>query len=502
MFLQCKDICKKFGQNFALKNMNMSLEKGEIRALLGGNGSGKSTLAKLLGGALDLTSGSFELEGKGYRPISPIDAKKHAVIFTSQELSIFDNMGIQENVAICKLPLKHKMVIDRETMSRQVPALIHKYDLGYLLTKKVSQLASNELYMVEFLKAISQSPKLLIIDEITSALYRRDVEIVKAIIKELQNNGCTILFISHRMQEIQSICDSVTVLRNGETVGTYRIDEVSEQQLLSLMSGMEITQENLKSSAETLNQTVEDAKSVFQLNDMPLHGFESKINLNIHAGEIICIAGLQGQGQSNLVRQLFGLYHPVNLLIDEKKRRIAAPKDAILDGFAFISGDREREGTFRERSISENLTPVFNLIAQKGKMKETDILREYNVVYADKRDLITGLSGGNQQKVVVARWTSAHPKVILADDPTKGIDVQARADVHKILVNLSQEGTAVMMVSSDDEELVSLAHMSPYSKIVVMYEGEIVKVLTKDEMTPENIAAYSMHLSGGKENEK
>lgn len=501
MFLKCSGVCKKFGMDFALKNLDLSVQKGEIRAILGGNGSGKSTLAKLLGGALSLTSGSIELEQQGYHPISPIDAKKRGVIFTSQELSVFDNISIQENIEISSLPLKQKMFVDRGQMSDQATDLIKKYEMEFLLPKQVSELSANELYLVEFLKAIIQNPKLLIIDEITSALYRQDVEKVKAIIKELQQKGCTILFISHRMHEIMSICDSVTVLRNGESAGTYQINEVSEQQLLSLMSGRKISQDSACDLSGQL-EDVRQAKTVLKIQDMQIQGFNTKIDLDVHAGEIICVAGLQGHGQSDLVRQLFGLGRPVDITISEKKYHIASALDAIHRGVAFISGNREREGTFQERSISDNLTPIFNLVMKKGKMDENSILDEYNVKYSNKRNLITSLSGGNQQKVVVARWTSIHPLVLLADDPTKGIDIQARADVHKIIVNLAKEGSAVIMVSSDDEELVALAHRNIFSKIIVMYEGEIVKALTGEEMTPENITAYSMHLSGGQNNEK
>lgn len=494
--LKCEKVSKRFGSNVALKDLSFSVERGEIRAILGGNGSGKSTMAKILGGALGATSGTVWLNGAAYAPRSPIEAKQAGVIFTSQELSLLENLSVRENIHLCNLPKGKAGSVNSRKMDQQVTELAVRCGLEYLLEIPVARMSANEKYLAEFLKAIIQQPEVLIVDEITSALYRKDVEKVREILFELKKGGCTILFISHRMNEIMSICDSVTVLKNGETVGTYPLSEVTETQLLSLMSGRTITEGHTKGGGQLSREDAQARERVLQVQNMPLHGFETSIDLELHAGEIVGIAGLQGQGQSDLVRQIFGLYHPVSLTLYGEQRRISTPQDAIRCGMAFVSGDREKEGTFRERSIAENLSAVSDLIFRH----ETDaekLLGRYKVVYGKRRDLITQLSGGNQQKVVVARWTSVNPRIFLADDPTKGIDVQARADVHQILRELAEEGTAVVMVSSDEEELVNLTRIAPFSRVIVMYEGQIVKTLAGDAITLENIIASSMPVMEG-----
>lgn len=496
-YLKCEKVRKQFGSVQALKDLSFSVEKGEIRAILGGNGSGKSTMAKIIGGALDVTSGTIKLNGKDYAPKSPAEAKQFGVIFTSQELSLFDNLNVEENIHLCNLPLGKGDSIDHQRVNQSTLDLAQKYGLEYLLNIPIAQMAANELYLVEFLKAIIQKPTLLIVDEITSALYRNDVEKIRDILFELKEAGCTILFISHRMGEIMSICDSVTVLKNGETVGTYLCSEVTEAQLLSLMSGRAITDVHMNAGgSNNFYNEVQKHDTILKVEQMPLHGFDTKIDFSVHSGEIIGVAGLQGQGQSNLVRQIFGLFSPVSMEISGENQKVSSPQDAIKHGISFVSGDREKEGTFRERSIAENLVSVSDLIFKQEA--DTDgLLSTYKVVYNKKKDLITQLSGGNQQKVVVARWTSVKPKLFLADDPTKGIDVQAREDVHQILRELAKEGAGVVMVSSDEEELINLTSLAPFSKIIVMYEGEIVKTLIGEDITLENIIANSMPVSKG-----
>lgn len=495
--LKCEKVSKQFGTNTALRDLSFSVEQGEIRAILGGNGSGKSTMAKILGGALSRTSGTIKLNGSAYAPRSPIEAKRDGIIFTSQELSLLDNLSVRENIHLCNLPKKNGCIIDRRRLDEEVFSLAQKCGLEHLLDIPVSRMSANEQYLAEFLKAIIQKPTVLIVDEITSALYREDVEKVREILFEMKEHGCTILFISHRMNEIMTICSSVTVLKNGETVGTYLVSDVTETQLLSLMSGRVITEHHRQSTDAAGSQSEPQMhNTILKIQDMPLYGFGTALNFEIHSGEIIGVAGLQGQGQSNLVRQIFGLYHPIQLELQGKCQKISSPQEAICYGMAFVSGDREKEGIFRERTISENLTTVADLILKK-RVNAESLLKNYNVVYRKSGDLITQLSGGNQQKVVVARWTSVNPQIFLADDPTKGIDVQARADVHQILRELAAEGAAVIMVSSDEEELVDLTRNAPFSKVVVMYEGQIVKTLTGDMITLENIIANSMPTMGG-----
>jgi ABC-type sugar transport system ATPase subunit len=494
MKLICENISKAFGSIVALRNVSLSVSEGEVRALLGGNGSGKSTIAKVIGGAIFPDTGTVKIEEKVCNVKSPAGAKRNGVVITSQELGLFSNLSVEENLCICQIPLSGGIFVSRKEMKKKAIEALKLMNLQHLIDSQISELPSNLQYMIEFAKALVQRPSILIIDEITSALYREDVEVVSKIIKELKSNGCSIVFISHRMSEIYSICDTVTVMKNGETVGTYLVNEKNENELLSLMTGRDIKDVELE--GEKNNAVYKNTKTILNIKELSLPQFSSHINLEVKKGEIIGVAGLQGHGQSDFLRTVFGLSGIIKLEINGEDKHISSPIKAVKSGIAFVSGDREREGVFGERSVSENLSIVNKLILKKDNVDETKLLKDYGVVFGNTGQQIITLSGGNQQKVVIGRWTSARPLVLLADDPTKGIDVQARRDIHKIFRNLADSGSAVIMVSSDDEELVELTKQASLSKIIVMYEGNIVKTLIGSDITKENIVAYSMAKGG------
>ena len=492
MELICKKVSKKFGSNLALSEVDLHVGGGEIRALLGGNGSGKSTLSKILGGALNVTSGAMELNGKPYAPVSSIDAKRCGVVFTSQELSLFDNLSVEENIALCGYSVRRTLKIEKKKTADKVRSLLQEYGIEHLADKAVRDLSANEQYLVEFMKAVYQDADVLIIDEITSALYREDVRIVRRVMQEYKAQGKIVLFISHRMPEIMELCDTVTVLRNGSIISTSPIKDVTETVLLSQMTGLDV---GSASASDRPAGHALSSNTLLSVRQMPIPQFDTAVDLEVKEGEIIGIAGLQGHGQSNLVRQLFGLDPAVSPTVELQGRALtlSAPVKAIQNRIAFISGDRTLEGVFEERSIEENVEIISRMILGK-KINAAAVLDGFHVKYQSKGDLITSLSGGNQQKVVLARWLSNAPLVVLADDPTKGIDVQARRDVHKTMVKIAEQGSAVLMVSSDNDELVNLTSMAENSRIIVMYEGQIIKTLTGSDISVENIARASVNL--------
>lgn len=362
--------------------------------------------------------------------------------------------------------------------------------LEALMGVKVSKLAANQQYMVELAKALVQEPEILLIDEITSALYREDVEVVYQILAELKKQGCIILFISHRMAELYAICDSVTIMKNGETIGTYRMQEKTEDELLSLMAGtkMETSGGERKYMQKKERDTFIRAPHIF----IPDYGTVE--SLDVRRGEIIGVAGLQGHGQTDLIRSLYGMNGEIKIEKEGKEISIHSPKQAVSHGFAFISGDRERDGTFQERNLAENIAAVQELVKREKLGDAREVLDSFHVRYDNPRQLITALSGGNQQKVVVGRWLCTKPTLLLADDPSKGIDVNARRDLHREFAKLAEQGSAVVMISSDDDELVNITSMVPVSKVIVMYEGRISAVLEGDEINRENISAASMPI--------
>lgn len=490
MSLEFRDVSKTYGAVVALKRASLSIEKGEIRGLLGGNGSGKSTLAKIAGGLVKLGNGKIIYEGESINFHSPKQAKQNGIIITSQELSLFTNLTVEENLTICDIPRNFGMLSDKNKIREKTHEVLKQMDLEQLIGEKVEGLPPNKQYMIEFAKAILQNPQVLIIDEITSALYREDVIIIDRILKQLKDDGKIIIFISHRMNELYSICDSVTVMRNGETLGTYRMQEKSEIELLSLMTGKDIAHRH---RVEAQNEEELAKEGYFIIADeIKIASYNSSIRLAIRPGEVIGVAGLQGHGQSELVKGLFGLSGPISLIKNGQDINISTPKQAVKEGFAFISGDREKDGVFNERNIYENIAPVVELVNHKVLANPKQIIDSFGVKHDNIKQPIIALSGGNQQKVVVGRWLANDLNLILADDPTKGIDVQARTELHTLFCKMAEKGCPVVMVSSDDDELVNLTALSPNSRVIVMYEGQIVRSLRGDEITIENIAAASM----------
>lgn len=489
MGLVFQNISKRYGAVIAIKQADMEIEKGEIGAILGGNGSGKSTLAKIAGGLIGRDSGEILFDGKRLDFQSPKEAKKNHVIMTSQELSLFGNLTVEENICICDVPVKG-IFTNRKALKEKASKIMKKMKLEALMGVKVSKLAANQQYMVELAKALVQEPEILLIDEITSALYREDVEVVYQILAELKKQGCIILFISHRMAELYAICDSVTIMKNGETIGTYRMQEKTEDELLSLMAGtkMETSGGERKYMQKKERDTFIRAPHIF----IPDYGTVE--SLDVRRGEIIGVAGLQGHGQTDLIRSLYGMNGEIKIEKEGKEISIHSPKQAVSHGFAFISGDRERDGTFQERNLAENIAAVQELVKREKLGDAREVLDSFHVRYDNPRQLITALSGGNQQKVVVGRWLCTKPTLLLADDPSKGIDVNARRDLHREFAKLAEQGSAVVMISSDDDELVNITSMVPVSKVIVMYEGRISAVLEGDEINRENISAASMPI--------
>ncbi len=490
MGLVFQDISKRYGAVIAIKHAEMEIKNGEVRAILGGNGSGKSTLAKVIGGLIGKDSGEITFDGKKIDFKSPKEAKQNHVIMTSQELSLFGNLTVEENICICDIPTRGGFT-DKRAIREKALHILEKMKLDSISTKKVEELAPNQKYMVELAKALVQEPKILIIDEITSALYREDVEIVDELIGELKKQGCIILFISHRMVELYAMCDSVTIMRNGETLGTYKMMEKTEDELLSLMVGAKI--ESYKGGGKVQKHMNKDIFIKAPHIKIPSYGTEE--SLEIARSEIIGVAGLQGHGQTDLIRALYGLYGEIQMEIEGEKISISNAKQAVSQGFAYISGDRERDGTFQERNLSENLAAVQELVKHKKIGESEKVLDSFHVKYDNPKQLITALSGGNQQKVVVGRWLSTKPRLLLADDPTKGIDVKARTDLHREFAQLTKGGSSVIMISSDDDELVSVTSMVENARVIVMYEGHISAILQGENINRQNISIAAMPIN-------
>jgi len=498
MMLEFQNVSKRYGGVKALQSANLALCGGKIHALLGGNGSGKSTLIKIAAGLVKSDEGQILLNGEVLQIRSPQTAKKLKVVATAQELSILTNLTVEENLTLCAMPLHMGPFIDRRQMRRKALEILKSLEMEDDLETPVSELPINKQYLLEFGKALYQDFDVLLIDEITSALYREDVEIVSRILKEYKEQGKIILFVSHRMAEIFSICDMVTVMRNGEIISTYSLNEVTQDVLLSDMIGERGAKEDTQPSEESAAQLV--GEQLLLAQQLPIHSYGSHIDLDIHKGEIIGVAGLQGHGQSDLVQTLFGLRGPVNVTLDGQATVITSPQNAVKRGFAYVSGDRERDGSFKEHNLAANIKAVSEIIFGQ-KTNATESMQELGIKFDNEFQKITALSGGNQQKVIFGRWIIANPKLLLANDPSKGIDVNARAELREIMWKLTEKGMSIVFVSSDEDELISLCATKENARVIVMYEGNIVATLRGQEITRDHLIAATLAKGGGKADE-
>lgn len=496
MIVQFKDVCKSYGGVKALQHADVTLKSGEIRALLGGNGSGKSTLIKVASGLVPSDCGEIYIDDVKANIHSPKSAKKLGIVATSQELSILPNLTVGENIALCAVPQKALGFTDYKTIRAKSISILDELGLHGKIDTPISSLALNEQYLIELGKAMFQDFDILLIDEVTSALYDEDVKVVKRILNKYKEEGKIIVFVSHRMKEIRDMCDTVTVMRNGEIIETCVIDDVDDDYLLSLMIGERKTAEPTQSSISAKAESADNAdRDYIKIRNLRIPVYGTEVNLDMAKGEIIGVAGLQGHGQSDIVRALHGMYGPIEIEIGGREIAIRSPIDAVKEKIAFVSGDREAEGSFRQHDLAENVSSVKELILKEKIPSYRDVLDMLNVKYASENQSIVSLSGGNQQKVIFARWICSNPVLLLADDPSKGIDANARSEMQQILKELAMNGTSMIIVSSDDDELEKLCRVTENSRVIVMYEGEIVETLRGDRITRDNIIEAS-HAKG------
>jgi ribose transport system ATP-binding protein len=472
LLLAVSQVSKRYGAVVALKNVSFSLRPGEIRALYGGNGSGKSTAAKVVGGAVRSDSGAVMVDGASLDSGSPRLAQELGVAITYQELSLLPELTVAENLAFARMPRRQWAFRDQREINRQALDILEQVELSHLATLPVSALQVGEKYLVEFAKALLLRPRYIVLDEITSALHADEAALVRRILREHQAHRGGVLFVSHRVQEILEICDSITVLRNGEVVADDRIKAVNAQTLVRWAGG--------SSSVESRAGSISAASSAMSsparltLSGLRLSDGAQPISLSVGRGEIFGLGGLPDQGQQDILSAIFGDKRDsgAEIRIDGESSRLKSPQDAVRAGIAYVAGDRDEVG-FRSISIAENLQAI--LLNGRGNPRADVLgmqasLASMSTVYGGLSLPLNSLSGGNQQKVLLARCFLVQPRVLIAADPTKGIDVAARAEVHYSLRRLAREaGTCIILTSSDDSELADLCDR------VLVLEGKSLK---------------------------
>jgi len=496
-------VSKAYGATVALSHGDLALEAGEVHVLIGSNGSGKSTLCKIAAGSVRPDAGEMLIDGSAVAISGPQVARAHGIGIFYQELSLAARRTVEENIFINDLPLKAGLFIDRKALAERAARYIALFDgvagEGFSADATVESLRADQRQLVEIMKTLATEAPILIFDEPTSALDRAQVDRFFEILRRLKEEGRAMVFISHRMDEIFAIGDRVTVIRDGRTVASMPVAETDPAAIIRLMVG---GQEELAAPASphAVPDAAPDAapaggETALAVSGISGPGF-ADVGFELKRGEILGFGGLHGQGQSAVLRALFGAVPIASGTVSLRGAPVRAsnPAQAIAQGFAYVSGDRRRDGIVTGRPILENVVPIHYLrqrlkLARPARLREAakPAMEAMKTRFAGFSHPVDSLSGGNQQKVVIARWLIDRPDILLLDDPTKGIDLSAKADLFALIRRLAAEGMAIILYSSEDAELLANA-----DRILVFNGGRTVRELRGDERTRYNLyqAAY------------
>ncbi len=489
--LELSDVRKRFGPVVALDGASVRLAAGEVRALVGGNGSGKSTLSKVLLGILEPDEATLSVDGSppNKHGEGPRASEALRVAGTFQEVSLLDDLTVAENLHLTHLPRKFGILAAPGRRAKISGELLDRVLLPKsILDHKVRDLPLDQRALAELAKVLLEDPQILIMDELTASLRAEQVEQVGGLLTDLSSRGVATLFISHRLEEVEEFCNSCTVLRNGVTV--LDTDDIRSHSMADYVAAMTATGEAAGSARVRRAGSATAGGAVLEVKRLTVPGFTEPIAIRANAGEIVGLGGLAGNGQTETLRAIFGALLPdadYHVAVADKEIRRPSVQASIANGMGFMSGEREREMAFGQRSVDENLRVVAHGL--KRALSAEDLLRRMKTK-GSPRQQMKSLSGGNQQKVIIGRWLGLEPKALLADDPTRGVDVATREEIHHLLRELTDKGSAVVLTSSDDRELAEIC-----DRIYVMYRGQVIAELEGDAVNEEEIGRVSVHPS-------
>ena len=482
-------VSKSFGTVRVLREVSFRVAPGHTVGLVGENGAGKSTLMNLAGGNLRPDAGLLKLEGEPYAPRNPSDATRHGIAFIHQELNLFPNLSIAENIFLTNFPTAGAVLIDRTAVRESTASLLEQVGLRRSPETLVERLSTGECQLVEIAKALSVKARLIIFDEPTTSLSSRETERLFALIARLRGQGVSILYISHELKDVLRLCDDVVVLRDGQVVGTGTAAGFTPERLVALMVGRSLNQLYPARNPKPSQQVI------FEARQLSHPGMVRNITFKLHRGEVLGLAGLMGAGRSELARILFGLdsCRQGEVLLEGRPLSRLSPRRRIRQGLAFLSENRRQEGLCLEAAIADNLVlvslrryarPLSGRLDFSGLRQAVRGVREAVRLTPTAKDEqpVKTLSGGNQQKVVVGKWLMAKPTVLILDEPTRGIDVGAKYELYQLIHQLTEDGAAVLVISSDLEELIGIC-----DRILVMSRGEIREELSRAEFDRERI---------------
>ncbi|MGO9758008.1 MAG: sugar ABC transporter ATP-binding protein [Roseiarcus sp.] len=484
--LEVENVRKSFPGVLALDNVSFRLKRGHVHALMGENGAGKSTLMKIIAGIYEPDSGSFRLKGQEIRLTSPLDALQYGIAMIHQELNLMNYMTVAENIWIRREPLNGLGFVRHHEMRRRTRELFDRLDIRIDPEAEVRDLSVANRQMVEIAKAVSYNSDILIMDEPTSALTEKEVTHLFQIIRTLKAQGTGIIYITHKMNELFEIADEVSVFRDGRFVGEHPAASVTRDEIIKLMVGREITQMFPK-------QIVPIGDVVLSVKNLTLEGRFRDISFDLRKGEILGLAGLVGSGRSNVAETLFGVTPATSgtIAIEGSEIAIRNPGVAMDAGMAFLTEDRKESGCFLLLSVVDNMQVAVlrDKYVRAGFVDESAIEKlcreqtaRLRVRTPDLDEPVLNLSGGNQQKVLIARWLMTHPRILILDEPTRGIDVGSKAEIHRLISELAANGVAVLMISSEMPEVLGMS-----DRVLVMHEGRMTGIVERKDATQVKI---------------
>lgn len=493
LVLEMKNIAKSFSGVSVLNQVQLTIQAGQVHALMGENGAGKSTLMKILMGIYEADAGEIHLHGKPFQAKNPRQAMEQGISMIHQELNPILDMQVFENIFVGRELRNSLGLVDKKEMIHQTGKLLEDLGIQIEPTAVMRSLSVAQCQLIEIVKAISVQAKVIIMDEPTSAITDREIDTLFTQIRRLRDQGVAIIYISHKMDEIFQICDQITVLRDGEYVGSDLAQNLNRELLIRMMVGRDLKEVYPK-------KQVDIGDTVFRVEDWQRGKQVRGVSFDLHRGEILGLAGLVGAGRSELVESIFGITRKTagSLQVAGRPISVHTPRQAIQQKIALITEDRKFTGLNLRGTITENVTLVslgkFSRLGVLNKRQERQQTRDYidqlKIKARDQSQVVGTLSGGNQQKVVLAKWLLTEPDIVIFDEPTRGIDVGAKRDIYLLIGDLVSDGKAVLIISSEIPELMGLC-----DRIIVMAEGRLTGELTRDQFNQEAILRFASDFS-------
>ena len=492
MNIEMRGINKSFGSNQVLKDAGFVLQDGEVHALMGENGAGKSTLMKILTGVYTKDAGTVLVDGQEVNYKNPQEAEKAGIVFIYQELNVLFDLTVEENLFMGKEITKKFGVCDKKAMRAKAQEVMDRMGVHIPVDAVMSDLSVGQQQMVEICKALMVDAKVLIMDEPTAALTASETEVLFEVIKSLRAKGVSIVYISHRMEEIFELCDRITILRDGSYIGTRFIKDITMDDIVQMMIGREIGERYPKREAVI-------GQEVLRVEGLTHSKMFRDVNFSVRAGEVLGVSGLMGAGRTEIMQAIFGNLPTVSgkIFIDGKEVSIRNPRQAIAAGIGFITEDRKTEGLLLEKSIAENIE-----LANLGKVSNKSVLsvkkgvelvkqgiQEFRIKCFGPEHECGNLSGGNQQKVVLAKWIYTDPKILILDEPTRGVDIGAKKEIYSVINEMAAKGVAVIMVSSELPEVLGMS-----DRIMVVHEGKVTGII--DGATADQAKVMTLATGG------